>query len=113
MRALGAYLLWHVWKARQQEWTTLANRRCALLAEMMLFARQQSNSKSTYLIKESKAAYLSFLFLSMSLVIPHAMAEDAVSVKKIDHLSDQIFANELEIFQHGIELKLHGEGKKL
>ena len=92
-------------------WSTKLGRVQACLAVMDSFARQHSKCKSTYLIRTSLG--LALLFLFTTLVLPHAMAEDTVSLKSIDHLSDQIISKDLEIFQHGLELKLNGENKKL
>lgn len=104
-------LLWDAWSTRKLGRAALTKRQQARLGEMVSFARQDSNCKSTYPIKKSQQ--LPLLFLSMALVFPNAMAEDTANLKSVDHLSDQIISKELEIFHHGLELKLSGENKKL
>ncbi|HEY9684794.1 MAG TPA: hypothetical protein V6C86_24665 [Oculatellaceae cyanobacterium] len=65
-------------------------------------------------IRYSKASYRTLIFFWFVIAVTPAVAADRdVSVKIVNELSDQILSKELEIFQHGIELKLYGEKKKL
>lgn len=69
--------------------------------------------KVTDRLRHSKSASRILILLFAVLAITPATADTAGSAKLIDELSDQILSKELEIFQHGIALKLQGERKKL
>ena len=58
MSERGVDVMWDAWKAKTEEWTTLANQYCAHLQHIMFFARRNSDCKSTYLVRQSKTAYL-------------------------------------------------------